>query len=115
MRIYIICPVRKAGSEIDLVSAYVADLESQGHVVHYPPRDVDQTDDGVGLRICQHHRDAMEKADEVHVWWNPDSTGSHFDFGMAYALHKPVVVVNSPNRTPNKSYTNILLAVSDGL
>ena len=113
MKIYVICPVRRAGDEVSTVSAYVSKLESEGHIVHYPPRDVDQTDDGIGLSICQHHRAAMEEADEVHVWWDYESTGSHFDFGMAYALHKPIFVVNNPNRTPNKSYTNILLAVAE--
>lgn len=90
MNIYVICPVRCAtAAESEMVSAHVAKLEAAGHVVHYPPRDVDQ-DDTTGARICDEHRDAMEAADAIHVFWNPDSKGSHFDFGMAYALRKPV-------------------------
>ena len=50
MKIFLICPVRTSDDR------YFADwivyrLEQEGHTVHYPPRDVDQTDDGVGLEI----------------------------------------------------------------
>lgn len=116
-KIYLICPVRfcdeKTRAEMD---GYVAGLEAQGHQVHYPPRDVCQTDDGIGLDICEAHADAMEEADEVHVWWVPESRGSHFDFGMAYAIrrlrHLPIVLANKFPRAPMKSYTNVLKEIA---
>ena len=33
------------------------------------------------------HLEAMLGCEEVHVWWDPTSSGSHFDLGMAYMLH----------------------------
>lgn len=96
---------------------YVAGLEKGGTRVHYPPRDVDQTDDGVGLVISEAHREAMLHCDEVHVIWDPDSAGSHFDLGMAFMLRawrKCKIVLARPNeRTPHKSYGNILNALAD--
>jgi hypothetical protein len=86
--IYLICPVRRCTPEVRAVmDAYVAGLEARGHKVHYPPRDVDQSNDDGGVRICQEHLHAMLACDAVHVWWDPASTGSHFDLGMAYAMH----------------------------
>ena len=34
-----------------------------------------------------------EKADEVHVIWDGRSVGTVFDFGMAFALRKPIKIV----------------------
>ena len=83
------------------VRDYVNKLETDGYEVHWPLRDTDQNDP-VGLRICLDNLRAIayicsedtktaarEKCDarnEVHIWWNPDSEGSRFDFGMAFAI-----------------------------
>jgi nucleoside 2-deoxyribosyltransferase len=101
MRIYLICPVRNATRTFE---SYVAELEAQGHTVHFPPRDVAQ-DCPTGQTICEKHRAAMIEADEVHVVWDVESKGSHFDLGMAYALHKPIVAVQALHADdPGKSY-----------
>lgn len=85
--VYIICPVRNATAEQrERIDRYVEDLEASGYEVHYPPRDVNQENDDGAIRICQEHRDAMLRCDEVHVWWDRTSTGCHFDLGMAYML-----------------------------
>lgn len=88
--IYLICPVRRATDEqMDGMRAYVETLEANGYIVHWPPRDVDQSNDDGGVRICREHRDFLLGCDEVHVWMEDDggmSTGSHFDLGMAYML-----------------------------
>ena len=85
--VYLICPVRRCTPSVrKKMDAYVAKLESRGYKVHYPPRDVDQSNDDGGVRICAEHIDAMMGCDEVHVWWDPSSSGSHFDLGMAYML-----------------------------
>jgi hypothetical protein len=116
-KVYLICPVRGA-SEADrrFAEEYVAGLERDGVRVHYPPRDVDQTDDGVGLAISEAHREAMLGCDEVHVIWQPGSVGSHFDFGMAFMLRawkKILIVLARPvEPTPTKSYGNKLAAVA---
>ena len=117
-KVYLICPVRSC-SEADrrFADEYVAELEKNGCSVHYPPRDVDQTDDGVGLAISEAHREAMLGCDEVHVIWDATSVGSHFDFGMAFMLQAwkkiPIVLARPAQLTPTKSYGNKLAAVAE--
>jgi len=115
--IYIICPVRKLPPEVKkLLDAYVTKLEEdKDNHVHYPPRDVDQTRSG--MDICIEHSEFMNIADEVHVYWDPESSGSKFDLGMAFVrfLNKPgfkVVIINKVEPTEEKSFTNVLLAFS---
>ena len=115
--IYLICPVRAATmAEKAYLDQYVAMLEKDGgYTVHYPPREVDQT--LPGPVICAKHRDAMCAADEIHVYWNPESKGSHFDLGMAYVLqllfNKTVQIINDVHATPNgKSYADVLLKMA---
>jgi hypothetical protein len=117
MHIYLICPVRNR-SEADrrFADEYVRDLEARGATVHYPPRDVDQTDDGIGLAISSAHREAMTYCDEVHVIWDAASVGSHFDFGMAFMLNAwrdvPIVLASPVEPTPGKSHSNKLAALA---
>ena len=117
MRVHLICPVRNCTPEVArFTDDYVGRLESRGAQVHYPPRDVDQTDDGVGLAISQAHREAMRDCDEVHVVWDPNSVGSHFDLGMAFMLQAwrdvPIVLASPVEPTPTKSYGNKLAAIA---
>ena len=117
MRVYLICPVRyRSEEERRIADRYVAELEHRGATVHYPPRDVDQTDDGIGLRINQAHRDAMARCDEVHVIWNNESKGSHFDLGMAFMLQAwkkcPIVLASPVEPTAIKSYGNMLREIA---
>ena len=116
MRIFLICPVRTPDDK-DFADWVVDRLERRGHTVHYPPRDVDQTDDGVGLEICRAHRKAMLAADEILVIWNPESTGSHFDLGSAFMLQAfkevPIRIARVFDSTPHKSYGNVLKALDD--
>jgi len=117
MKIFLISPVRRVSKrERKEIEKYVAKLESQGHKVHWPERDTNQNDK-IGLRICLDNKKAIEWADEIHIWWQwtkrRKSTGSLFDFGMAFALNKPIVLAN-PNEvepTPEKSFNNVLLAL----
>jgi nucleoside 2-deoxyribosyltransferase len=107
--IYIICPVRNAdGERINNIRNEADKLRRDGHVVHFPPDDAPQ-DDPTGAEICRVHRIAMAKADEVHVFWDIDSKGSHFDLGMAYALNKPIVGMCAFQEQPSKSYWNAVI------
>jgi hypothetical protein len=115
-QVYLICPVRGCSEDVKKqMDEYVDNLEKGDYCVHYPPRDVDQS--GTADEICQAHRDAMELTDEVHAWWDPDSKGSHFDFGMAYAFailyNIKFVLANDPEQTPHKSYTNYFRELSE--
>jgi len=48
---------------------------------------------GSPQEILKANRDAMREADECHVLWDKSSLGTVFDMGMAYALDKPIKVV----------------------
>lgn len=106
---YLICPVRNMTTEEErFLEGWVAASELLGNKVHCPPRDVDQSDP-TGLEICKAHLKAMEECDTVWVYWNPTSFGSHFDLGMAFALKKPVVLLNHQLiDTAGKSYYKVI-------
>ncbi|MGD0497569.1 MAG: hypothetical protein ABSC23_03935 [Bryobacteraceae bacterium] len=107
MRIFLICSVRGADAELLRAQAdYVTFLECAGNVVHYPPRDTDQTA-GAAEITCQNYW-AMKNSDEVHVFYSPDSQGTHFDMGMAFAMAKKVVVARNVPYGPGKSYARLL-------
>ena len=117
MKIYLICPVRNCSEEQSkFADEYVKALEDEGHEVHYPPRDADQSD-GVGLGIIDTHRKAMISCNEVHVFYDKDSLGSHFDLGMAWMLQaiKPLVIkyVVKPEYTKHKSFANVLTVLTE--
>lgn len=109
---FLICPVR-SGKYKGEAERWVEMLEEEGVEVYYPPRDTDQADDGVGLHICEQNRAAIESADSVYVIYDKDSKGSHFDLGMAFALRKPIRLINVDDPTPHKSFFNFLLALLD--
>jgi hypothetical protein len=105
VNIYIICSVRKAKLDrTESTRAYAQNLREAGHRVHFPPDDAPQ-DDPTGVAICETHLKAMREADEVHVFWDVESFGSHFDLGMAYALGKRIVPISCALvDPPGKSY-----------
>ena len=92
--IFIICSVRGATREYkEKLEQHAAYLELQGYKVHLPHRNTKQ--DQQGIDICRDNMWAIIAADEVHVFYTPDSRGTHFDLGVAFALRKPIIVVES--------------------
>lgn len=91
MYIYVVCPVRLGISK--QATEYVAQLEAEGHKVFYPPRDVDQ-DDPIGFFICKSERTAIERANRIDILYDARSQGQHFDLGMAFALRKPIKIID---------------------
>jgi len=65
-------------------------LTSRGYEVRTPAFDNLDLDE---LGVCEYNRSLIEWADEVHIFWDQRSMGTVFDFGMAFALRKPVRVV----------------------
>jgi nucleoside 2-deoxyribosyltransferase len=107
MKIFIICSVRGASEEYrNKLEAYVAKLESEGNTVHLPHRDTNQT--ATGFEICGQNAKAIFDADEVHIFYNPESQGTHFDMGVAFAHGKTIKVVESEPVKPGKSFANML-------
>lgn len=111
MKIYVICAVRNGVPErIADLRVYAAMRRTAGHVVHFPPDDALQ-DDPTGIAICEAHRNAMIECDEVHVFWDVRSFGSHFDLGMAFALRKKIVPIACEVLDgPGKSYWKVINA-----
>jgi hypothetical protein len=109
VNIYIICAVRGASNQrIVEIRRYVDQLRNLGHNVHFPPDDAPQ-DDRIGIDICDVHLDAMKKADEVHVFWDVESRGSHFDLGMAFALGGKLKSISCERPDGNeKSYWKVI-------
>ena len=111
MHIYLICPVRLSTPEIRRASDdYVASTEASGHTIFYPPRDVDQKNITVE-QIVAAEIDAIRTADEVHVFWDINSRGSHFDLGVALGLGKPVQLIHSYDPDPHgRGYERVIRA-----
>lgn len=109
MNVYIICPVRNVTeSQQEEIDDYVKELENQGHVVHNPKYAVNQEDE-TGYGICDCHRNFMEKADRVDVFWDVTSKGSHFDLGMAFVLRKTIKIVKLyHDDNDGKSYVKVM-------
>jgi nucleoside 2-deoxyribosyltransferase len=112
-KIYILCPVRniteKQKKEIE---KYVKKMDKKNEV-HYPPRNVDQ-DDETGINICKAHLEFMEKCDEVHIFWDRNSKGSHFDLGMAFALKRKMKLISHfQDRENHKSFLNVIFELQE--
>lgn len=106
-KIFIICTVRGASEEYKKkLEDYVAKLESEGNQVHLPHRDTNQT--ASGYEICKQNARAIAMCDEVHIFYNPDSQGTHFDMGVAFAYGHKIVVVENVEYGPGKSYPRML-------
>lgn len=73
---------------MDKIEEVVHHLTSEGHEVKMPFFD---RDDNI-LKVAEHNRTIIEWCDEVHVIWDNRSTGTIFDFGMAFALRKKLVI-----------------------
>ena len=108
LKIFLICSVRAASKEIEEAQCqYVEYLENLGHQVHYPPRDTNQMTSSI--EICQQNYEAIKNADIVHVFYNPDSQGTHFDLGMAFALQKTIIRAGKYFVEPGKSFARLIL------
>ena len=107
MNIYIISAVRNASDELkERLYRHVDDLEKAGHEVYLPDRDTQQN--ASGLDICRQNQRGIHQADEVHVFYDPESQGSHFDLGMAFVLGKRLTVVENVAYGEGKSFPRMI-------
>jgi nucleoside 2-deoxyribosyltransferase len=106
---HLICPVRNVtGEQQREIDDYCKGLEAQGYIVHNPIYAVNQ-DDETGFNICKGHLESMRESDIIHIFWDVNSKGSHFDLGMVFALDKPVVLVkNYQPDNEGKSYAKVM-------
>jgi len=107
MKIFIICTVRGASDEYKReLEDYVAELEGKGHKVHLPHRDTNQ--EATGIEICRENATAIYNAQEVHIFYNELSQGTHFDMGVAFAVGKRIKVIKNGEITMGKSFSRML-------
>ena len=107
MKIFIICTVRGASEEYKKkLEDYVKKLEKDGHKVHLPHRDTNQNNNGIN--ICLENAVAINNSDEVHIFYNPTSQGTHFDMGVSFALRKPIKIIENVELTEGKSFQRML-------
>jgi nucleoside 2-deoxyribosyltransferase len=107
MKIFIICSVRGVDESYrKMLESYCKELEQKGNEVHLPHRNTYQNNTEIG--ICGQNRDAIKWSNEVHVFYNSLSQGTHFDLGMAFALNKPIKVIENESETQNKSFSNMI-------
>ena len=72
-------------------------LRTAGHTVKLPT-----FDSALGLNeleVCEHNRVMITWADRVDLFWDGRSGGVLFDFGMCFALRKPLKVVYLEEKT----------------
>ena len=111
MNIFLIRPVRNVTPEQQTkIDKYVSDQIKSDNFVYDPLKHTDQTDP-TGFDICSENTAAIEKCDEVHIFWDKNSTGTLFDLGVAFALSKRLQIINPENveKTSKKSFANMLL------
>ncbi len=72
------------------------ELKLEGHEVVIPAFD-DKPLDEVG--VCEYNLTAIKDADEIHIFWDQRSTGTIFDFGMCFALRKPIKIIYIQKKT----------------
>jgi len=114
LKIYMTCPVKNATEQEKVfLENYVVKLESKGYVVHYPARDTAQTKD---YRVFETNIAAIKNADEIHVFWNGQSMGSCADVGKAFALGKPIRLINYNEvcNMPKTVFTDVLIKCHKG-
>lgn len=109
MKVYILCPVRNVDEKQQAaINAHAATLEAAGHDVHNPRYAVDQSCP-TGYAIVTGHLEAIRGADEVHIFWDAQSFGSHTDLGSAMALNKRLRLIREFSVDgPSKSYLKVI-------
>ncbi len=107
-KVFIICTIRSATQEyLNKLEAYVSDLESNGIKVYAPHRDTNQM--VLGYEICKQNMQGIIDADEVHIFYNSKSQGTHFDMGVAFALNKKIVIIENEELIEGKSFQRMLV------
>ena len=81
----------------DKMNEYAKSLRSKGYTVMIPT--LDDRQDFDELQVCEYNRYYVKQADEVHIIWDQRSVGTIFDFGMCFALRKPIRIIYIEQKT----------------
>jgi hypothetical protein len=103
-KIFLICPVRNATDEQKKwIEEFVREKYDDGYTIHAPHLHTRQTDLFGGYAICKQNAEAVASSQEIDIYYDQSSTGSVFDLGVAYALHKPLRLLNKEDIVFNDS------------
>ena len=95
--------------ETDQKEPVLVQFSSDEKVVYY------NCSKGLGIVDCETYEFSEQNAEnlssssEVNIYYDKKSFGSVFDLGVAYALHKPLVVLNDINLDNNDIIDNIII------
>lgn len=94
-KIFLICPVRNAtDNQKQWIENFVKEKHTEGYIIHAPHLHTVQSDLFGGYAICRQNANAVATSEEIDIYYDQSSTGSVFDLGVAYALNKPLVLLN---------------------
>ncbi len=94
-RIFLICPVRNATPEQrKWIEDFVVEKDEQGYSIYAPHIHTNQKDVLGGYNICTDNSEAIAMSEKIDIYYDQTSTGSAFDLGVAYALNKPLELLN---------------------
>lgn len=103
-KIFLICPVRNATDEQrKWIEDFVREKYEDGYTIHAPHLHTRQIDLFGGYAICKQNAEAVATSKEIDIYYDQSSTGSVFDLGVAYALHKPLRLLNKEDIVFNDS------------
>ena len=103
-KIFLICPVRNATDEQrKWIEDFVVQKRKEGYTIHAPHLHTRQEDMFGGFAICTQNAEAVATSSEIDIYYDQSSTGSVFDLGVAYALHKPLKLLNEKEVTLNNN------------
>lgn len=103
-KIFLICPVRNATDEQrKWIENFVREKYDDGYAIHAPHLHTRQTDLFGGYAICKQNAEAVASSQEIDIYYDQSSTGSVFDLGVAYALYKPLRLLNKEDIIFNDS------------
>ena len=74
--------------------AHAEKLEAEGHETYVPLRDTEQVATTMEQIFATNLR-GIKWSDECHLLWDLSSQGTLFDLGSAYALGKPIHVIET--------------------
>jgi hypothetical protein len=95
-KVFIIRPVRLTNYSIDKAIEGIRNAYSETVEIHDPSIHTDQ--EANEYEICSNNSSAIKNADEIWLWYNDQSKGSHFDIGIAFTLNKPIRFINNVNK-----------------
>lgn len=102
-KIFLICPVRNATEkQRKWIEDFVSKKYKEGYTIHAPHLNTRQTDLFGGYSICVQNAQAVASCEEINIYYDKKSTGSVFDLGVAYALKKPLKLLNKEEIIFNK-------------